>query len=330
MTTLFTVTVDTEEEWDWDSGWPTHDMSLSNIALLPRFQEVCDRHGVSTTYFVDQAVWDSPSACDIMMKLKQRPNVEIGMHIHPWNTRPVVGHGPVRARDTFLHNLPAGLIQEKLASVYDSFSKVGLRPTSFRGGRYSSGGAIHDFLYEHHFLADASVCPFSTWQDEGAPDYRHRGLDPVRLPPRQNGELPLWEIPLTLAFTRSPFSIWRDWYDLVERTWLSKLRLIGIGERLGIVRKVWLNFESPLGLHMRSFLDRLQKLAVQTICFTLHSSSLLPGGNSFTRTEEDAARLFARLEAVFQFLSTRAAFQPATVTEVAQQLEARYDASLGT
>jgi hypothetical protein len=228
-----------------------------------------------------------------------------------------------------LHNLPEELIQEKLDSVYDSFVNVGLRPTSFRGGRYSSGGAIHDFLYKRRFLADASVCPYSTWQDEGAPDYRHRGLEPVRLPPRQNEELPLWEIPLTLAFTRRPFSLWRNWYELVERTWLSKLRLIGLGERLGVVRKVWLNFESPLGQHMRSFLDLLQKCAVQTICFTLHSSSLMPGGNSFTRTNEDAARLYERLETVLKFLSNNPAFRPATVSEVAQHLEERYDASIG-
>jgi hypothetical protein len=139
----------------------------------------------------------------------------------------------------------------------------------------------------------------------------------------------LWEIPLTLAFTRRPFSLWRNWYELVERTWLSKLRLIGLGERLGVVRKVWLNFESPLGQHMRSFLDLLQKCAVQTICFTLHSSSLMPGGNSFTRTNEDAARLYERLETVLKFLSNNPAFRPATVSEVAQHLEERYDASIG-
>ena len=132
---------------------------------------------------------------------------------------------------------------------------------------------------------------------------------------------------MSLAFTHRPFSLWRDWYELVENSWLGKLRLIGICERLGIVRKVWLNFESPLGEHMQAFLNQLQRLAVQTACFTLHSSSLLPGGNSFTRNEADAARVFARLEAVFQFLSGNAAFRPATVSEVARQLEVRYDAN---
>jgi hypothetical protein len=329
MAILFTVTVDTEEEWDWDRGWPTDNLSLSNIALLPKFQGICERYGVATTYFADQAVFDAPAARDTLLSLAGRPNTEIGMHIHPWNTPPIVPNGPVRARDTFLHNLPAELIRAKLASVYDCFRNVGLAPTSFRGGRYSSGGVIHEFLQDHGFLADASVCPYSTWPDEGAPDYRDRGLEPVRLPPRHPGQSVVWEIPLTLAFTRRPFQVWRTWYDFVERSWLSRLRLIGIGERMGIVRKVWLNFESPLGIHMRALVDRLQQIDVPAICFTLHSSSLMPGGNSFTRTAADAARLFEQLESVIGALSGNPAFQPATVTQVAKHLEQDYHAHIG-
>src|SRR4029079_19657071 len=105
MAISFTVTIDTEEEWDWNGPWPTAQLSLSNISLLPHFQDICERYGIATTYFVDQAVWDEPGARDRMLRIAERPNVEIGMHIHPWNNRPVVGPIPVRARDTFLHNL---------------------------------------------------------------------------------------------------------------------------------------------------------------------------------------------------------------------------------
>jgi hypothetical protein len=154
-------------------------------------------------------------------------------------------------------------------------------------------------------------------------------LAPARLPPHRAGQSPLWEIPLTLAFTRQPFQLWCKLYELVERSWLSRLRLIGIAERLGVVRKVWLNFESPLGANIESMLDLLQAHAIQPICFTVHSSSLMAGGNSFTKTESDAARLFARLETVFDWLSKRSAFQPATVTEVAHHLEKKYHASIG-
>ena len=49
--TLYTLTVDTEEEWDWDAAFPTSQLSLRNIDQLPRLQEVCSRHGAAVTYF---------------------------------------------------------------------------------------------------------------------------------------------------------------------------------------------------------------------------------------------------------------------------------------
>jgi hypothetical protein len=329
MTIRYTMTVDTEEEWDWHAGWPVNHFSTSNVSLLPRFQELCERFGVSTTYFADYAVLSSPEACDLLLKVADRPKVEIGLHIHPWNTPPIVNQGIVHARETFLHNLPADLVQEKLETVYSYFARAGLKPTSFRGGRYSSGGTVHDFLQDHGFVADASVCPYSSWSDDGAPDYRERTLNPVRIAPRRSGQSPLWEIPLTLAFTRRPFAFWHKWYDLVEHSWLSKLRLIGIGERLGIVRRVWLNFESPLGEAMESLLSMMQSLPLDAICFTVHSSSLMAGGNPNTPTAAAADCLFRKMEAVFNWLSKHPTFQPATVTEVARHLEERYHESPG-
>src|SRR5262245_29085545 len=142
MATLYTLTVDTEEEWDWSSGWPIDNLSTANIACLPRFQEICSRHGAAVTYFTDYAVLDNARARDILLDIARQPRVEIGMHIHPWNTPPLLHRGSVAARETFLHNLPPEVIRAKLTSVYDRFQEVGLTPTSFRGGRYSSGGVI--------------------------------------------------------------------------------------------------------------------------------------------------------------------------------------------
>src|SRR5262249_50331345 len=139
---LFTVTIDTEEEWDWEAGWPTSNLSVTNIRHLPRFQELCDSFGVATTYFTNQAVFDDKQAREVLLGLARHERVEIGMHIHPWNTPPLQGNSPVVARQTFLRNLPSDVILAKLESVYTCFTAHGLRPASFRGGRYSSGGQI--------------------------------------------------------------------------------------------------------------------------------------------------------------------------------------------
>src|SRR5438309_1714576 len=101
MTLYCTITVDTEEEWDWSSGFPTTGYGVDNIQALPRFQDLCDRYGMAVTYFTAYSVIYDAAARKVMQELAARPNVEIGLHIHPWNTPPLTS-GPVRARDSFL------------------------------------------------------------------------------------------------------------------------------------------------------------------------------------------------------------------------------------
>jgi hypothetical protein len=345
---LFTVTVDTEEEWDWNSGWPRRDFGLTNIGHLHRFQDLCSRYNIAATYFTDLAVLEDRPSRDVMLDISRRPRVEVGMHIHPWNTPPFESEAPCTARTSFLHNHSPEVIRAKLNTVYGQFSSLGLRPSSFRGGRYSSGPVTQEFLREKGFWADASVVPYTTWPDDGAPDYRDRDLQPRRIarpdaacteglpgsmPRRPNHPDPnqsavdakpvLWEVPLTLAFTRRPFHFWRRMYEKVEHSWFSKLHLIGIWERLGLVRKSWLNFESSLGFRMLSFLHILRSMQIPCINFTLHSSSLVAGLNPFTPTAADQARLTDQAEGIFEFISGCPDFQSCTMTEVAQELERR-------
>ncbi|MCI0464950.1 MAG: hypothetical protein L0Z62_49140, partial [Gemmataceae bacterium] len=186
-----------------------------------------------------------------------------------------------------------------------------------------------EFLQGRGFLADASVVPYVTWQDEGAPDYRRRGLQPARLPPRGPGERPLWEIPLTLGFTRRPFRFWARCFQFVERTWLSRLRLIGLAERARLVQKVWLNFEDTPPATMLRFLNKLRRMNLPCVCFTIHSSSLMAGKGAYTPTAADEARVFAALDEVFGTLAGWPEFRPATVSEVATQLEDAHHARAG-
>jgi len=176
--TYYTVTVDNEEEWDWAAGWPVENLAVTNSRALPKFQSLCSRYGVKPTYFTNLAVLDNTESRQTLVEIAQADGVEIGMHIHPWNTPPIEPGTNVTARTTFLRNLPTEIIRAKLSAVYEGFAKLGLRPTSFRGGRYSSGGVIHEFLQERGFIADCSVVPFTSWPDDGAPDYRHRDLTP--------------------------------------------------------------------------------------------------------------------------------------------------------
>jgi hypothetical protein len=179
------------------------------------------------------------------------------------------------------------------------------------------------------FRTDASVVPFTSWNEEGAPDYTGRGLTPVRWPPDAEFPSAFWEIPLTLGFTRRPFGAWAALYRLVEKTWLRKLHVIGIAERLRLVRKAWLNFEDPLGRGMLLFLETLRDLRPPCLCFTVHSSSLLAGKSLYTPTVREECRLFNQLEEVLATLASWPEFAPATMTEVASKLEGTQHARPG-
>lgn len=325
--TRYSVTVDTEEEWDWSGGFPTHSPSVANVARLPEFQAVCEAHGAAVTYFCNHAVISNPASLDVIRSLADRPNVEIGLHVHPWNTPPVIAAPEVPVRDSFLHNLSWDVARAKLDALFAVFDRVGLRPTSFRGGRYSTSPRIQEYLRDRGILADASVLPFSTWEDEGAPDYRDRDLTPVRHPPRYDGDAPLWELPLTFGYTRRPFRRWGRVLAAAGGGPLRHLRLVGLLGRLGVVEKAWLNLENPQCGDLRDFLRIIRGDRPPFACFTLHSSSLMPGGSPYTRTEADADHLLSTTDEALRMVAGWPEFIPATVSQTARQLEVAYRAA---
>jgi hypothetical protein len=317
----YCVTVDTEEEWDWDSGYPTGPAAVTNIQRLPAFQELCERTGTAVTYFTNHAVLANPDSRHIIQQLATRPKVEIGLHIHPWNTPPLAAVEKVPPKASFLHTLPWDEQRAKLDTVLAAFRDSVLSPTSFRGGRYSSSPQIQNHLREHGVWVDCSVLPFNTWTDPGAPDYRRRDLTSVRVSCPAG---PVWELPLTFGYTRRPFPFWANVARLAESGAGRAVRMTGVLDRLGVVSRAWLNFENPLGERMLKFLAVLRAVRPPFVSFTLHSSSLMPGGSPYSRTAADVTRLLATAETVLKTVAAWPEFAPAAMTEIAQLLEAAH------
>jgi hypothetical protein len=100
------------------------------------------------------------------------------------------------------------------------------------------------------------------------------------------------------------------------------LRLTGLCDRLGIVSRAWLNFEHPLGERMLRFLRILRKVRPPFVSFTMHSSSLLAGGSPYSPDAAAVDRLKARAVEALELVRSWPEFQPATMTEIADSLEA--------
>ncbi len=316
----FVVTIDTEEEWDWQAGFPVQKFSVENIARLDRFHDLCQRYNIATTYFTNHTVLSDDTAAAVIKDFSRTPNTEIGMHVHPWGTPPLSDEHNT-GKMSFLENLPAEVARQKLETTYQLQLDHGFHPTSFRGGRYSTGPVTSKFLLEKQFLVDASICPFSVWDDDGAPDYRYKTEQPQRVNSAGGMESPLWNLPLTRVYSRRPFPLWSTMFTRVEQTWLSKLRLIGMLEASRIARRIWLNFETESSERMLWLIRNANRLHLPYLCFTVHSSSLSVGPSPYARSQEQVDRIFDGIERVFRLLSSLPRFEPSTISEIAIALE---------
>jgi hypothetical protein len=130
-----------------------------------------------------------------------------------------------------------------------------------------------------------------------------------------------------MGFSRRPFQFWQRTFEAIENSRLRHLRLIGIADRLNLIRRMWLNFEDQLGGHTLPFLHMLRRLHLPCICFTVHSSSLEVGANGcYTRTEFERQQLLQRVEQSLRLVAQWSEFVPATVSRIAERLEENYHA----
>lgn len=320
---LYALTVDTEEQWDWEGPFRTHGHRTDNLGLISQIQDIAEDTAAKATYLVTHAVLADTEARAAVLGLVDRPDVEIGAHLHPWNTPPLV-EDPTPPPRTYTHRLPHDLIRAKLNTLHAAFLAQGLRPVSFRGGRYSSGPVVQGWLAQHGYACDLSVVPYTQWSMAGAPHYEQRTLQPQRRPPNGPDQAPLWEVPVGLGFTAEPFDRWARWFQAIEAGPLGRWHAIGLLRRLSVVNRVWLNFEQSSPDEMLEFLDAIRDTGYRHLVFTLHSSSLVPGATPYCPDRAAVERLLESMRIVLGELARWEDFEPATTAQMADQLEREF------
>lgn len=322
---FYTLTVDTEEEWDWADGYTTDPTKVSNIRGLQRFQRECESHGAKVTYFVNYAVMSDPESVEIIKELGRSENCEIGLHYHPWNTPPLSKQRQVSVRESYLANLDWDIAKQKIDSILDLFAKAGIQPKSFRGGRYSTSLQIQEYLFSRGIESDCSIFPYCKWEDEGSPDYSKRGYSLVRKTFGSSSK-GFWELPLTRGFTSGNWDRMSKLFNLLESKPWKYLRLIGLMQRTGLCERVWLNFEEELGAKNLLLLPAIYKRKAP-INFTLHSSSLIAGASVYVKDDEALETLYRNLRATLQKLKSDAVYHSSTVSELVNNLEGKFHAN---
>jgi hypothetical protein len=316
------VSLDTEED-NWNRS--RTDVTVANIRELRRLSRVFTRWGVRPTYFTAYQVAIDPCAVQVMREVANDSGGEIGAHLHPWNTPPLLEE--FVPRNSMTKNLPPDLQLAKIRTLTRTLEEAfGRSPTSFRAGRYGIGPDTIAALVSCGYRVDSSVSPFVSLEgvDDG-PRFVGAPIVPYRLAP--HGDVrqpvpdgPLIEVPLSYGFNRGPFGFWDRTRRVLEARPLRWLHLAGLAARAGFGRRVSLSPEYHPVADMLTLSKQLLGHGARHLHVSWHTPSLKPGLSPFAATAADVDRLYGSIEAYFEGLAGLATFRFVTVSEAAAAL----------
>ena len=324
----FIITIDTEGDnlWSRPKKLTTH-----NVNFLPRFQSLCELYGFKPTYLTDYDMAISPIFQNFGKDILKRNAGEIGMHLHAWNTPPII---PLTKNDsfflTYLTEYPESVMRKKIQFLTNLLEKIfGVKMRSHRAGRYGFNEIYAKILVENGYCIDCSVTPNVSWKKTigdpnqgGGPDYSNfpnnhyfLDLDDISRP----GKSSLLEVPVTI-FARyqlffnplkkilSKIPVGKKWWD--HRTF---------GEfALDYFSTYWVWPDKRNLKRILWVLNHAIRKKKSYVEFTLHSSELMPGGSLVFTQKEDIEKLYRDLEIIFSVAHKN--FKGSTLSEFFEKI----------
>lgn len=313
------ITIDTEED-NW-ARYSTTDNPVSNIERLIPLQKLFDQHGVRPTYLVTYPVATNPRSVEILKNFLDHEKCEIGMHCHPWNTPPLPENTPIADTETMLCNLDANLVHEKMTTLHEAIRRnFGIKPLSFRSGRWGFGPAVARSLVLLGYRVDSSVSPYVDWSSIHGPDYR--SFSPAIFSFGSNGfrqkteNDTILEVPATIGFLQRNFSFAQRITQMVENPLGKLLHLKGVLYHTHLVNKIWLSPEQSEISAMFALTKRMRRKNFPYVNFTFHSTSLKAGHSPFVQTGNDERRFMEKIKQFLQF-TRKIELQNLTLAETA-------------
>jgi len=300
------LTVDTEEEFDWDGPFSATEHGLDHVPAITRFQNFCEELGVSPLYLVDWPIVQSDRAVNLIGDAIKRGKAEVGIQLHPWVNPP--HDEEVNVHNSFAGNLPRELEVAKFPRLRDSIEeKFGAAPLSYRAGRYGLGPDSAQMLMNAGVAIDTSVRSNYNYSDQNGPNYSKHPLEPYWV----DDEKQLLELPVTTVFR----GILRKQGKMLR--WLPKPlpTLASAMSRTGILEKIPL---TPEGVTIAEAL-RGAEMAIDDglpiIVLSFHSPSLAIGHTPYVRNDEDLEALYEWLRLIYAFFAKQG-IKSTTIAEI--------------
>lgn len=301
--TPFIITIDTEGDNLWARP---REITTRNAGYLPRFQSLCERFGFKPVYLTNYEMAMSDAFVEFGRDVLERGAGEIGMHLHAWNSPPLVAlTGDDFRHQPFLIEYPEAVMREKIDTLTRVLEdRFGEPVASHRAGRWAFDRRYASLLVDAGYLVDCSVTPGVDWRatlgapdGRGGSDYRAFPGDACFLDP----DGALLEVPMTIRSSALHRNLpWAYRIPLVRRA------ANRVSPSLSWLCPAQPALNAPLGRALEVMLHAARDARaanVEHMEFMLHSSELMPGGSPTFATESDIERLYEYLHRLFEELS---------------------------
>lgn len=307
----FIVTVDTEEEFDWDAPLDRERHTLVTLPALRKFQQFCEGFGVVPTYLIDYPVAASIYAADALGKAAAEGRAEIGVQLHPWVSPPF--EEEVSEFNSYAGNLPFELEREKFLRLRHRIEQVfGVSPLIYRAGRYGLGPQTASILTEFGIAIDSSVRAHFDYSAKGGPNYRNHPLQPYWVDPEHR----LLELPLTTVY----WGPLRQMGNVIYPQLWRAPSVRGMLARAGLLERIPLTPEGVTREEALRGVDIAIDEGLPVLVFSFHSPSLAPGHTPYVRNDDDLDALYDWWRTLFGYLASRGV-KPTSVAEIMASVE---------
>lgn len=303
------VAIDTEGDNQWDAR-ARERQTFENLYALDRLHAFFERHGVHPTYVITHPVAADPRSADMLRRLLARGGTEVGAHHHAWETP------PCRPEDVRRHpyalSLSLAQFDAQLASLTDAIvAGIGVRPVSYRSGRFGFSAAHVSSLERAGYLVDSSVAPLFYEAHKQGPDFVGAPLTPYFLAydnatrPGTSGVL---ELPISAALNRRVPAFVERWYGRAPWPYTTK-RVLRLS---GIARVRWLRPSYSSTADMIALARQIVDRGAPILNLLFHSSEAIVGGSPYNTTQGELDAFFDRLGRLLTYATQELGAEPMT------------------
>lgn len=283
------VSIDTE--CDKGKGWRSQrPMSFNGIhdGVMKRLQPLFASYGAKPTYLLSPEIVRETKCVEALRTIAS--SCELGTHLHGEYAEPGAFEPDVTKE--FQRDYPFEIEQKKIAYLTNLFIRNFDRPpASFRAGRYGIGAHSIGILESFGYAVDSSVTPNMDWTTCGAaglafPDAPTQPYEPDPKEPGRSGNARILEVPIT-----------------IRKRWLNALPFVGSRIDPRWLRPTRGSADALVGLAEDEIAQARRNAPHRPVILNamFHNVEVVPNLSPYAATEEQAARILARLRGLLSW-----------------------------